>query len=779
MAERAENPTIRHVREEFTCAVCCDLFETPKTLSCLHTFCSKCLESSETARRRIRGKGDHEHKVECPFCLTVSEYAGGLDSIITNFVYKNIVEHLRVHKQLTSSTSEEGDTVFQQCGKCHQQSEDEEGGGEAKPAVSYCYDCQAFLCEFCERMHRQTVDLAQHHVCSLEEIRQSRMPLPVNSRPRRDDTLYICTRHNDPFKLYCYTCREVICRDCVVKKKDHRDHSYEFITEIIEKERMEMLKCMEPLEAIKEHFSCCSNRIMAYQGELDHRQDRRSFRINRAVDEALEMLEVRRGQLHEGSRKDHEFKIKGVALQLEDVEMVRSSVESAAEFTRTTIEKGSDTEVMIYKKEILARMETLKQMFASYQSFEVEGTDAVDFMHDLQTVREFGRLCEVPHLQTSEVLGEGLDCPMQDEETTFIVQARDKKGEPLLHGGGSCSVRITANPVFLGRQQVVSNSVSDNRDGTYTVSYRPPYPGVNHVAVRFDEQEIKGSPFGVTVKRNFIRPIGEPRVYPLPNASPWGVAMITDSEMVVTASDSVVRVYDINGVEVNQIRSEFTRPYGISTDFDNNVWITDRDAHNIQKYHRNDNGTFVKLFNFGCRGINAGQFSHPRGVAINPTNSFIYISDMKNNRIQIFKPHSPVPQYRDRFGAPGKDPGFFNLPAGICFNKDGNLVVCDDHNCRLQEFDPEGRLIRTLGTVGGKGLLCSPIGIATDIHGRYIITEFGSHCVTFLSPEGEVLNCIKSIGKGYGQFVHPRGITIDSSGYVYVADNENMRIARF
>ena len=767
---RPENPTIQHVREEFTCAVCCELFETPKTLSCLHTFCAKCLEACEVARRRSRGRGDPKESVECPFCLTIHIYApGGLQSIITNFVYQTIVEHLKVHKKLSS----DGSGGVQMCGKC----QPKEGEGP-KLAVSYCYDCQAFLCEFCERMHKQTVELANHQVCNLDEIRQNKVP---SQAPRpRDDIRYVCTRHNDPFKLYCYTCREVICRDCVVKKEDHREHKYEFISEIIAKERVDMLKCMEPLGAMKEHFTHCGNSILSYQEELDQRQERRSTRINRSVDEALQLFEVRRGQLHEEARQVHEVKKKNISLQLEEIDMMKSAVDSASEFTRTTIEKGSDTEVMIYKKEILARIETLKQKYEAYKAFEVGGADAVDFMHDLKPIQEFGRLCEVPHLETSDAAGEGLKAPMQDEVTTFVVQARDEKGEPLLHGGGSCFVKITTTPVIRGREQTVPNAVADNRDGTYTVSYRPSYPGINRIAVGFDEHEVKGSPYEVNVKRNFSRPIGEPRIYPLPNASPWGVAMISDSEIAVTASDSVVRVYDIDGHEVSQIRSEFTRPYGISTDFQNNVWVTDREAHTVQKYSRNSNGTFKKQFHFGSRGFEAGQFSHPRGVAVSKNNGFIYISDMKNNRIQIFKPGSPKPRYQGSFGAPGKEPAKFNLPAGICFNRTGNLVICDDHNCRLQEFSPDGKLVRTLGTTNGeKGLLCSPIGITTDFHGRYIITEFGSHCVTFLSPEGEVLNCIKSVGQGYGQFVHPRGITCDSSGYVYVADNENMRIARF
>ena len=773
MAE-SENPTIRRMGDELSCAVCHELFDKPKTLACLHTFCAKCLERSEISRRHLRSaaREDNEDRIECPVCAEGTVVPGGTKGITTNFVYVKLVEHLRVHEKLTSGHPLE-------CGKCVQKP------GEGRNiSVSFCYDCQAPLCEFCQRMHKQTVDLATHHISSLEEIRQVDLaPLSSSgsSTSHSDDVLYVCSKHRDPLKLYCFTCNEVICRDCTVTRKDHRDHSFEFISEIIESERAGLLKCLEPLSEMKEKITRCSNQVRAFEAELEKRQLTKKQKIDQAVEEGMKLLEIRREKLQESLQKVHGIKHKNIDLKLEEVEMVKGSVDSAIDFTRTTVEKGSDVEVMMYKKEIIARSETLKEILSSsYSKFEVSEVDSMDFVYDLSAVKEFGRLCETPCANMSTADGEGLFCPMQDENTTFTVQAKDGKGKPLLHGGSVCSAHISITPAPTGQLETIPNSVVDNQDGSYTVSYRPSFPGIHQVAIKFDDQEICGSPYKTNVVRNYTRPIGVPHAFPLPNASPWGVAMVSDTEMVVTASDCIVHVYDINGEEIDCIQSNFTRPYGVSTDHKGHLWITDREAHTVQKFYRNNKKEFVKIFQFGSRGINAGQFSHPRGIAVNPVTDYIYISDMKNNRIQIFKPETPVPRYAEQFGAPGKGEGLFNLPAGLCFNRDGNLVVCDDHNCRLQVFDPEGRFIETLGTARGqKGLLCSPIGISMDFHGRYVITEFGSHCVTFLSPEGDILNCVRSVGPGYGQFVHPRGVTLDSAGYVYIADNENMRIARF
>lgn len=143
--------------------------------------------------------------------------------------------------------------------------------------------------------------------------------------------------------------------------------------------------------------------------------------------------------------------------------------------------------------------------------------------------------------------------------------------------------------------------------------------------------------------------------------------------------------------------------------------------------------------------------------------------------MQVFKLDGT---YMAQFGSSGKLPGLFDMPAGMCFNRSGHLVVCDDRNCRLQVFDTEGRFLNTIGVKDQIGWLCSPIGVCCDGLGRYIVTEFGSHCISFLDPDGEFLGCVRSV-KGYGHFIHPKGVAVDAFGYVYVADSLNMRVIRF
>ncbi len=759
------NETLEKVREELTCAVCTELFSDPKTLPCLHTFCEECLSRSETSRRKRLSAAAQpmpkDGEVECPQCRNATIQDEGVEGIKTNFTYTNLVAHVKFNEKVN-----EGDL---RCGRCKDD--------VVAPAIAICYTCGEALCTFCHEMHQRSRDLARHSFCTLAEAREASQ---VNASPPVKPQTYFCDKHKEELKWYCYTCSQVICRDCTISVKEHRDHSYEYIREVIEDEKEGIRSQISPLKDMLEEVEAGAKRVKSEIERLKAVQEHRVESIDKVINDAIAVLEERRNALRGESDKIFNHKSKNVSLQLEELEQARGSVVSAVDFATTTLAKGSDVEVLMYKREMVARSETLQDLHQQLP-FEVKEDDNVQFVFEAKSLRTLGKLCEAPCAAKCVMEGESTETPniFQGENNALSVIAHGSKGQRLVHGGGNCVVEVKCTPETTGQLETIRGKAQDNNDGTYSVSYSPQYPGMNEVHVKFGDDFVPGSPFQVNVVRNFTNVIPEPHIFTIPNASPWGLAMLPNNTLVISASDCLIHIYSMDGSELDTIRSDFTRPYGIATDTSGCIWITDRETHNVQKYGE-VNGKWERLFKFGHRGINAGQFSHPRGLAVHPTTGHIYVADMKNNRIQVFKPDFPVPKYHSQFGSPGKNPGYFNLPAGMCFDRHGHLIICDDHNCRLQVFDADGTFLHTLGTTPTeKGLLCSPIGVCSDVYGRYIVTEFGSHCVSFLSPEGKILSCVRTVGQSYGQFVHPRGVTVNQTGYVYVADNENMRVVRF
>jgi hypothetical protein len=125
--------------------------------------------------------------------------------------------------------------------------------------------------------------------------------------------------------------------------------------------------------------------------------------------------------------------------------------------------------------------------------------------------------------------------------------------------------------------------------------------------------------------------------------------------------------------------------------------------------------------------------------------------------------------------------GQFNRPfGGVAFDGDGNLVVCDGKNSRIQVLRyTDGTHLRSIGSEGtGNGQFKQPWSIAFDGAGHIVVSERGNHRVQVLrySDGAHVRTIGSSFGLGNGQFFCPKGIAVDGEGNVDVCDSGNSRV---
>lgn len=87
-----------------------------------------------------------------------------------------------------------------------------------------------------------------------------------------------------------------------------------------------------------------------------------------------------------------------------------------------------------------------------------------------------------------------------------------------------------------------------------------------------------------------------------------------------------------------------------------------------------------------------------------------------------------------------------------------------------------------LASIGGgpdKGQFKNPRGIAVDSTGKVYVADTEYHRVQVFGADGAFLFLWGTPGTASGQFSGPRGITLDNAGNVYVADSLNNRIQVF
>ena len=162
----------------------------------------------------------------------------------------------------------------------------------------------------------------------------------------------------------------------------------------------------------------------------------------------------------------------------------------------------------------------------------------------------------------------------------------------------------------------------------------------------------------------------------------------------------------------------------------------------------------------------AGPFNHPTEMLRHP-NGDIYVTDgYRNARVHRFAADGTL---KTSWGTPGSGPGQFHLPHSIAVKDDGNLLVADRSNKRIQTFTPEGQYIGEWTGMGG------PNDISRGKDGNFYIAEQEdagnpAYC-TVRDPQGKVLAKMESR--------HVHGIGVDSQGSIYAGLTQDRGVDKF
>jgi predicted membrane-bound mannosyltransferase/DNA-binding beta-propeller fold protein YncE len=184
----------------------------------------------------------------------------------------------------------------------------------------------------------------------------------------------------------------------------------------------------------------------------------------------------------------------------------------------------------------------------------------------------------------------------------------------------------------------------------------------------------------------------------------------------------------------------------------------------------------------GSQGTEEGQLNQPRNLAIGPDGR-LYVADSGNHRIQVFTAEG---EYVTSWGSFGNQPGQFNEPWGLAVDYEF-VYVTDTWNFRIQKFTLDGEFVDILGQGGepvegetGGGLFFGPRDIIFLPDGNLLITDTGNHRLQVLTPEGEFVQALGTQGVQPGQFYEPVGLAHGENDAVfYVADTWNGRIQQF
>jgi DNA-binding beta-propeller fold protein YncE len=170
-----------------------------------------------------------------------------------------------------------------------------------------------------------------------------------------------------------------------------------------------------------------------------------------------------------------------------------------------------------------------------------------------------------------------------------------------------------------------------------------------------------------------------------------------------------------------------------------------------------------------------GRLNQPRGVAVQPDGEIV-VCDFSNNRVQTFtKDLGPTRAW----GARGEAPGEFKDPCAVAVGPANEIFVADTWNQRVQVFSKTGEYRREWGDAffGPRGIAVEPTKGGTSA--RVFVSDTGNGRVARYGPDGQKEVEWGGKGDAPGQFFEPSGLAVDADGKVYVCDNGNGRLQIF
>ena len=576
-----------------------------------------------------------------------------------------------------------------------------------------------------------------------------------------------CNDHNEPIKVYCETCQQLICRDCAVSKR-HQNHDYDLVTESYPKHHQEIeadltkvkTKVADVNTAVTNLFT--RERHVTQQGEDVKKQIRTHSQL------IINLVQQSQRQLVQQVDTVVQQKIQLLTKQREEADTVLKQLKGCEEFVEQSLKVGTQQQILREKPNMIQVMTTVNQDVnpVVFQPIEEANITFTSNHTLLDKYEGIGELKSKPFGKSVLIK----NACYVDKKSTITLNLQTQDGSPLSVPLSLVSCELSS----ADDSQFISCDINETQSGNYDISFTPCTRGKHQLTIRLGGVNIPGSPFTLHIPSPEMR--GKPVNIISGLTTPWGVA-VTKNEEIVVAEQSAHRItilnkegkkvksFGTNGTKAGQI----TFPYGVAISHDGHVLVTD--CHRLQKL--TFEGDCVKSVGSSKIGNGPLQFNSPVGITVHPTTGQIFIADNDNHRIQVLNNDLT---YSYSFGKNGSLPEQFNLPYDVTFDNEGYLYVADSGNHCIKKFTSTGQYVSTFSSHGSNpGQITRPSSIIIDNNLLYV-SELVNHRISIFDTNGCFIHCFGKRGSGEGEFDRPWGITVDSLGNLYVSDSLNNRL---
>jgi len=239
--------------------------------------------------------------------------------------------------------------------------------------------------------------------------------------------------------------------------------------------------------------------------------------------------------------------------------------------------------------------------------------------------------------------------------------------------------------------------------------------------------------------------------------------------------------------------------HGMFVDYKGNVWLAGNGENDGMVLKFTNDGKFLMAIGKSAPQTNSldkTRVGRAADMVVDPTTNELYVADgYFNHRIVVFDADTGA--FKRTWGAYGKPPTDekitydakvmpqqFNNPVhGVRITNDGEVVVSDRANNRIQIFRKDGTFIRELPVMRestAPGVTGSTVFWPDKGQTYWFTSDDPNGQIHILRrADGQVVGSFGRVGRGPGEFENLHNIAIDSKGNIYTAEVQGQRVQRF